>query len=322
MNDSFKYDVAFSFLQEDEQLALEIADRIRDRVNVFIYSEQQNELAGQDGVDKFSRVFGQEARVVVILHRESWGQTKWTRIEDNAIKTRFLNNGPGFLLIIPLDSPDKLPPWVPLTHIWLGIDRYGVNGVSSVIESRVQSAGGIVRVDSPVNYALRVHRALQDTTNKLRWYKSREGVIAAQKAAENLCELTKNQAEEIGSNSLALYTDSSPHKKASCLVIGEGYTLAFTWEPKDTDSLTNSLLYVQLFEGYISDNQDSDEPGPKELQKKRFEPDIDSSGTVVWREKGEKHTVTSSQLTNAWLKELIKNIHARREKEIDAARYI
>jgi hypothetical protein len=36
--------------------------------------------------DQFSKVFGEESRVVAILYREQWGQTKWTRIEETAIK--------------------------------------------------------------------------------------------------------------------------------------------------------------------------------------------------------------------------------------------
>jgi len=53
MNGEFKYEVAFSFLQDDEQLALEIANRVRDRVSVgvFLYSERQDELVGTDGVE-------------------------------------------------------------------------------------------------------------------------------------------------------------------------------------------------------------------------------------------------------------------------------
>lgn len=56
MNTEYKYEVALSFLQNDE-LALEIADRIRDRVSVgvFVYSERQDELVGTDGVDSFSK---------------------------------------------------------------------------------------------------------------------------------------------------------------------------------------------------------------------------------------------------------------------------
>ena len=36
MSVEHEYDVAFSFLKQDEQLAIEMADRIRDRVKVFI----------------------------------------------------------------------------------------------------------------------------------------------------------------------------------------------------------------------------------------------------------------------------------------------
>lgn len=117
MRDEFKYEVAFSFLQDDEQLALEIAGRIRERVSIalFIYSERQNELAGTDGVEKFSRVFGEESRVVVILFREGWGQTKWTRVEETAIRTGGFNEGHEFALLVKLDSANP-PIWLPPTR--------------------------------------------------------------------------------------------------------------------------------------------------------------------------------------------------------------
>lgn len=151
MSDDFKYEVAFSFLQDDEPLALEIADRLRDRVKVFIYSENQKELIGRDGIDQFTSVFREEARVVIILYREDWGQTKWTRIEETAIKNRFPDEGYDFLLIAPLDSPIKLPKWYPPAWIWADVRRYGVDGVASVIENRVQAIGGSVKKTVPWN---------------------------------------------------------------------------------------------------------------------------------------------------------------------------
>ncbi len=54
MSGDCKYDVAFSFLQRDEQLAIDITDRIQNRVKVFIYSEQQKELIANDGVDAWT----------------------------------------------------------------------------------------------------------------------------------------------------------------------------------------------------------------------------------------------------------------------------
>ena len=101
----YKHDVAISFLQEDEPLAIEIADRLGDRVavDVFVYSKRQNDLVGKDGLEAFSGVFGEQSRVVVVLHRGKWGETRWTRVEETAIKNRGLEQGWDFLLLIRLD---------------------------------------------------------------------------------------------------------------------------------------------------------------------------------------------------------------------------
>lgn len=56
MSSEYESDVAISFLQQDEELAVDIADRFRDRVNIFICSEQQKELIANDSVDAFSRL--------------------------------------------------------------------------------------------------------------------------------------------------------------------------------------------------------------------------------------------------------------------------
>jgi hypothetical protein len=67
-DDDFKYDVAFSFLGNDEGLASTLNERLRTRVRTFLYSdaERQIVLAGRDGADAFARVFGIESRTVVV----------------------------------------------------------------------------------------------------------------------------------------------------------------------------------------------------------------------------------------------------------------
>lgn len=151
MNGKFKYEVAFSFLQDDEQLALEIADRIRDRVSVgvFVYSERQDILVGTDGVDAFSRIFGKESRIVMVLYRKGWGQTQWTRVEENAIRTRGFNEGHEFIILVRLDETNP-PVWLPPTRIYLSFERSGIDGLTGVIESRVQAVGGAIAQESTI----------------------------------------------------------------------------------------------------------------------------------------------------------------------------
>ena len=92
-DNDFEYDVAFSFNAMDEGIATQLNDLLADRLKTFMYSERQREIAGTDGQEAFSRVFGKTARVVVILYRPEWGQTRWTRVEMDAIKNRSLEEG-------------------------------------------------------------------------------------------------------------------------------------------------------------------------------------------------------------------------------------
>jgi hypothetical protein len=98
MSGPYKYDLAISFLADDEGLALEIADRISERLaaDVFVYSNRQDELVGRDGLETFSGVFGTQSRVAAVLHREGWGHTLWTRVEETAIKNRAFHEGFDF----------------------------------------------------------------------------------------------------------------------------------------------------------------------------------------------------------------------------------
>ena len=72
----FKYDVAFSYLARDESVAVQLHDLLKGRCRTFLYSdaERQARLAGRDGEEALSKVYGDESRIVVILYRPGWGE--------------------------------------------------------------------------------------------------------------------------------------------------------------------------------------------------------------------------------------------------------
>src|SRR5262249_13393845 len=76
-DDAFKYDIAFSFVREDEGLATQLNDHLRDRYRTFLYSRAQEQLVGTDGEQTFNSVFEKEARIVAVLLRPEWGHTPW-----------------------------------------------------------------------------------------------------------------------------------------------------------------------------------------------------------------------------------------------------
>ncbi|MBN2402645.1 MAG: hypothetical protein JXN64_09610 [Spirochaetes bacterium] len=105
----YKYDIAFSFLAEDEPLAVVLADLLQNRVNIFLYSKKQSDIAGTDGELTFNKVFAELSRLVVVLYRKGWGESPWTRIEETAIRNRAYNYGYDFVKFIPLDDPPNVP---------------------------------------------------------------------------------------------------------------------------------------------------------------------------------------------------------------------
>ena len=113
---AFEYDAAFSFLERDQATALAMADRLRDRYKVFLYSEHQDRLAGADGEAELNKIFGEESRLVVVLYRNGWGESDWTRVEKTAIRNRMHGANPeAFLLVMPLDG--TAPQWLPKYYL-------------------------------------------------------------------------------------------------------------------------------------------------------------------------------------------------------------
>jgi hypothetical protein len=79
-----EYDVAISFLGKDQRIAGDVAERLAESLKVFYYPRSQEQLAGTDGMESMRVPFVSGARVVVVLYREPWGETEWTRLEESA----------------------------------------------------------------------------------------------------------------------------------------------------------------------------------------------------------------------------------------------
>ena len=146
--EGYKHDVAFTFLAQDQLMAVELNDLLQDRMSTFLYTERQLDLVGKDGEVELSRAFGEEARIVVILYRDEWGSTPWTRVEQDAIRNRAHDIGYDFCLLISLNNPATAPVWYPKTRIWYGLKQYGIESLAAVIELRVQEAGGAPRQET------------------------------------------------------------------------------------------------------------------------------------------------------------------------------
>jgi hypothetical protein len=187
----YKHDVAFSFLAQDEALATELNDLLENRLRTFLYSKKQGEIAGTDGEKTFNSVFGEEARIVVVLYRGNWGQTPWTRIEATAIRNRAFEDGYEFVIFIPLDEPPSAPKWLPRPQLWVGLKRWGIRAAAAVIEDRVKALGGEPKEETVFERAARLERSVKFAERKSRFLNSYDGVNAARGEFDDLREELK-----------------------------------------------------------------------------------------------------------------------------------
>ena len=311
--ESFEYDVAFSFLAEDEELATELNDLLSDRLSTFLYSREQGVLAGTDGERTLDRVFGEDSRIVVVLHRENWGSTPWTRIEETAIRNRAYNEGYDFVVFIPLGESASLPEWLPKTRIWVGIERWGLTGAASVVEARVQEQGGSPKAESTVELARRLERDLEGEQSRQSFLRSQAGVDAAREELDTLFGELDRLATEVNDavSSGGVRTDRD-HRGREYLVAVSGLGVTIAWSQQWANSLEHSSLYVRYWDGVISLRGHNFDGEPEQIRERDYDLDRSRSGTVGWRAlRGEKRLLSSKELAAEIMKELLDHIRKR-----------
>lgn len=207
MSTDYQYDVAFSFNAVDEALATQLNDLLAGRLKTFIYSERQREIAGTDGQAKFSTIFGRTARLVVILYRPEWGQTPWTRVEMDAIKDRSLNEGWDFTTFIPTAPKPSVPDWLPKTRLYVGLERWGIEGAASVIEARAAERGSTPREETAVDRAVRFARAEELRRQRETFERSEKGVQSALKAYSDFAEMLSKLVQDVSQDNIQMRLD-------------------------------------------------------------------------------------------------------------------
>jgi hypothetical protein len=245
---SYDYDVAFSFLQQDEGTAFRISDLLQDRYKTFVYSKAQEKIAGTDGIDTFSEVFGFAARTVAVLYRAGWGETPWTRIEETAIKERTLRDGHDFATFIMLEDGIAAPRWMPRTQLFYSLVKYGIDGAAGALAARIQSQGGQAVVETVANRAARLKREKDFQVAKRAFEFSFEGVRAGTAAYQEFVEGLKQSAEELSAAGLQCRIGKVQGGYGD-LLVGDGVVLVSSWQHFAANDLKDAKLTLEFWDG-------------------------------------------------------------------------
>lgn len=281
----FKYDVAFSFLTVDESVATQLHAKLKGRLSSFLYTDaaRQREIGGRDGDEAYGRVFGEEARTVVVLYRSGWGDKGFTQIESTAIRNRGFDHGHEFLTFINRDN-SPLPKWLPKSRVWVGLDRFGVDHAATVIESRVQEAGGEPYDETAIARAERMQVEHLAENDRQLFLDSQDGAKAALEGCQRIFEY-------IESLSAASHGQILPPKRVSGISftfeIYAAYSqwkISVAWAPWASNTTSRAQLHVKEWRGTIFDFEGDGPEVPKPKRSTLFVFDY-RGGKPGWHEK-------------------------------------
>jgi len=246
MDKTFKYDIAFSFLSQDESIAQQINDALQERFQTFLYSERQKELAGTDGEETFKRVFAKEARIVAVLYRPEWGSTSWTRIEQTAIRDRAHDDGYDFCTFIAMTDPIERPNWLPKNRLLYGLKRFGVSGAATALEARIQEQGGVISEETVTQRGQRLKRAQQFAAEVEHFLSTEMGVTAANAAVLDIVQRITQYAADLKKTGLNF--DVRELAWGNHVVRSPNAVLVFYWQSHYANSLNGAKLDVGFYD--------------------------------------------------------------------------
>jgi len=284
-----KYDVAISFLARDEGVAGALNDLLAEGLRVFFFHHEQEELAGTNGLESMRQPFS-TARIVVVLYREPWGNTNWTRVEQAAITDRFLKEGWDWLLFVQLDKESALPIWLPETHVRFALEQYGIDQLAGAVKARVQQRGGKIEAPTALSQARRVQREAQLIADQNAFFRDSRWIAdnihrQVEWLMNRIAELTEQIRVELGMTFVA-----RPMKQR-CVVRDERVSVNVGWRQQFSNSVSEQAeITAAEFNGplYVPHEKMMTVFMPTELRRVRFTPTLSLSRDVRWTEAGKK----------------------------------
>jgi hypothetical protein len=298
---SGRYDVAISFVGAAEATAVELSEAMAGRLRTFVYSERQRELVGRDGMAEFTRVFGRDSRVVVVLYQRGWGQTLWTRVEQTAIQERGFREGWDFLVFAPLDET-ALPDWLPTSRIWFNFARFRVAGLAAVVEQRFQDTGGTPVIENAVELAARLGAEKEIEARRRAFLASEDGVrLADSEVSQLFDEVQQLQRETTQSLSMAIERQGSE----AVWLYRAGHTIAALWW-RYANTLDGSELTLVKHRGRVGPNRYGGVQEPQLVSKEVLDFNIDPSGLPFWQTRALLRRFSSKTLADEIVQRALK----------------
>lgn len=261
-----RYDVAVSVRAEDLDLAIQLSGSL-EGVRVFVYAERQTEIAGGDGMNTFRQTFRVDSHLNVVLYRDGWGKTPWTRIEETAIQERCLHDGWDTLLFVEIESGIAVPGWLPDHRIRFALYNHTMDELTETVRARLavlgsQNSNPIAspRAASALTRAIQVADTAAFNRETQQLVRSADGMQQAFDYVNGVLRVLSETLDSMGERGLAVaHGGDQRHFVMRC----QGVTMILNWQYY-ANSIDDCPLYFTIFRGVI--------PTPEEQQQGKISP--------------------------------------------------
>lgn len=307
-NRSFRYDVAFSLLARDAGLAESLAERLAP-LKCFVFTAEQRELVGRNGVEAFSELFRKDARLAVVLYRDGYGETEFTDLEIRGIQDRALETRWVSPILINLDGSAS-PSWYPNRNIWLDLQRYPLEEAVGAIRLRTEELGAVGRVETPTELLARLSQKKASDDQRHRFQESESGFDAIDAEIKGaLAYLRRGQNEATGPLQHA-GTQAIDVDRGVALVSRFGSVLV-EWRQQYHRTVDGAGICIKFFDDYISvAGRRSGREGVL-LSDTGYKPRYDPDFIWRWYQDDDARPLTTSELQDAVLKRWFAEIFKR-----------
>jgi hypothetical protein len=307
-NRSFPYDVAFSLLAQDAALAANLAERLAP-LKCFVFTTEQRELVGRNGVEAFSELFRRDARLAVVLFREGYGETDYTDLEVRGIQDRGLETRWVSPVLINLDGSSP-PAWFPNRNIWLDLQRYPLEEAVGAIRLRTEELGAIARAESPAELLDRLAQKKVNDDQRRRFQASDAGFAAIDTEVAAAFTYLRNARNESSGQLNHAGTLAFDIHGGIALVSRFGSVLV-EWYQEYHRTIDGAGLYVKFYDGYISVADHRAAREAKLLSDTGYRPQYNADLTWRWHPDDASRALTTSELRDAILKRWFAEIFSR-----------
>lgn len=245
-----KYDVAFSFLYEDIGVAREFADLVEPELSTFVFDRKQEEVGGGDGMTAFAQVFKDDARLTVILLRDQWGKTRWTAVEEAAVKERALDTGFRSFMIVAMEESIVVRKWIPAYMIYQHGWREPRAETAAVIRARARDAGAVLKTETLADQTRRRLAESKKKADREAFLSSADAARAARAEYVRVCEHTITRLQQLAVEIPELQVQviekqTEGFGRIGCrLRVTGDHGLSIYWSPEYGHSLTDAYLHV------------------------------------------------------------------------------